>query len=135
MLVMQLEYSVAIQVPGKGLFGWNRFFCLGFFEVFEDVGGEVIVLLDEVLADHIVAGVEAAVKFLEFVESEVENILHNEVVLQESWGGYVGAKFVENGVQENSFDDSVLLAEGHFELVAMESVEENQKRNISSVEN
>ena len=42
------------------------------------------MLLDEVLADYIVAGVEATVKFLEFAEPKVENVLHNEVILQES---------------------------------------------------
>ena len=42
------------------------------------------MLLDEVLANHVVADIKAAVEFLEFAESEVEDVLDHEVVLQES---------------------------------------------------
>ena len=75
---------MAVQVPRKRLFGCNRLFLLGLFEVFEDVGGEVVVFLDEVLANHVVADIKTAVEFLEFAESEVEDVLDHEVVLQES---------------------------------------------------
>ena len=41
----------------------------------------MVVFLDEILADHVVAGVEAAIEFLQFAKAKVEDILDNEVVL------------------------------------------------------